>query len=265
MINITTSFFLTLICIYTLTVSQAFAGNSISTDINCKLQKAKEFYNQRENSENLKLAIEEYKNILKQMPQGKEIYNKNCAEILIELSKCCFKLAEYHVKDNNEKALWFETGEKYGREAISLDSNNVGGYYWMVQNIGEHGCISKLYFLNKKNDFEEAIKKARLLDNHNKPYDYSGVYRTLAAYYTPRFMWGDLDKALEYAKKMEDSPRYLINLSVLADLYWKVDRERAKKYAKCVMNADLSKFPETQFENSIVQKDTAKKWRKLLE
>ena len=63
MINITTSFFLTLICIYTLTVSQAFAGNSISTDINCKLQKAKEFYNQRENSENLKLAIEEYKNI----------------------------------------------------------------------------------------------------------------------------------------------------------------------------------------------------------
>lgn len=265
MINITSSLFLTLICIYTLTVSPAFAVNSTSADINCKLQKAKEYYNQRENSENLKLAIEEYKNILVQMPQGNEIYNKNSAEILIELSKCCFKLAAYHLKDNNEKALWFETGEKYGREAIALDSNNVGGYYWMVQNIGEHGSISKLYFLTRKNDFEEALKNARLLDDHNKPYDYSGVYRTLAAYYTPRFMWGDLDKALEYAKKMEDSPIYLINLSVLADVYWKVDRKKAKKYAKGVIDADLSKFPDTQFENSIVQENTAKKWRKLLE
>ena len=27
---------------------------------------------------------------------------------------------------------------------------NVGGYYWMAQNLGEYGSISKFYFLNKK-------------------------------------------------------------------------------------------------------------------
>ncbi len=36
---------------------------------------------------------------------------------------------------------------------------NVGGYYWMAQNLGEYGSISKLYFLNKKSDFEEALRK----------------------------------------------------------------------------------------------------------
>jgi len=86
----------------------------------------------------------------------------------------------------------------------------------------------------------------------------------LAAYYTPRFIWGNLDKALEYAKKMEDSPRYLNNLSVLADLYWEFDKEKAIKYAKRAINADLSQFPETQFENSFQQKILDGKWGKLL-
>ena len=76
---------------------------------------------------------------------------------------------------------------------------------------------------------------------------------------------GNLDKALEYAKKMEDSPRYLSNLSVLADLYWKVDRKKALEYAKRALYADVSQFPETQFENLFEQKELAEKWRKLLE
>ena len=91
-------------------------------------------------------------------------------------------------------------GEACGREATSLDPKNVGGYYWMAQNLGEHGSISKFYFLKRKKDFEKALRKAETLDNPQKPYDYSGINRTLAAYYTPRFMWGNLDKALEYAK-----------------------------------------------------------------
>jgi hypothetical protein len=72
-------------------------------------------------------------------------------------------------------------------------------------------------------------------------------------------MWGNLNKALEYAKKMKYSPRYLNNLSVLADLYWNSDKEKAKKYARCAINADLSQFPETQFENSFQQKTLAEK------
>ncbi len=249
--------------IFVLTINHTLAKNSLDVDIHGKLQKAKTLYNKRENCDNLKSAVGVYKNIVEQLPH-QEMYNSTRAEVLIELSKCYFKLAEYYAKDCTEKAAWFETGEKYGREAITYDPNNVGGYYWMAQNLGEHGSISKLYFLNKKSDFEEALKKAEELDNPKEPYDYSGVYRTLAAYYTPRLFWGDLDKALGYAQKMEKSTRYLSNLSVLADLYWKVDKAKGVEYAKRVISADLSQFPETLFENSFEQKETGKNWGKLL-
>ncbi|HHT9144678.1 MAG TPA: tetratricopeptide repeat protein [Candidatus Wunengus sp. YC61] len=258
-------FSLSILCIWTLNGSYAIAGDtSLNIDINNGFKNARELYSRRENRENLKSAIDIYQNVLKQIPDNSENYNKKRAEVLIELSRCYFKMAEYHATDNNEKATWFEMGEACGREATSLDPKNVGGYYWMAQNLGEHGSISKFYFLKRKKDFEEALRKAEALDNPQKPYDYSGINRTLAAYYTPRFMWGNLNKALEYAKKMEDSPRYLSNLSVLADLYWKSDKEKAKKYAKCAINADLSQFPETQFENSFQQKTLAEKWGKLL-
>ena len=258
-------FSISMLCIWTLNASYTIAGHtSLNIDINKEFKNARELYNRRENHESLKSAIEIYQNVLRQIPDNSENCNKKKAEVLIELSRCYFKMAEYHATCNDEKAAWFEMGEAYGREAISLDPQNVGGYYWMAQNLGEHGCISKFYFLNKKSDFEEALRKAETLDNPQKPYDYSGINRTLAAYYTPRFIWGNLDKALEYAKKMEDSPRYLNNLSVLADLYWKFDKEKAIKYAKRAINADLSQFPETQFENSFQQKILDGKWGKLL-
>ncbi|MBI2470735.1 MAG: hypothetical protein HYV59_05765 [Planctomycetes bacterium] len=259
-------FSFSVLCIWTLNTGYTIAKHTgLSPDINKEFKNAGELYNRRENRKSLQSAIEIYQNILKQIPGQDEPCNKKRAEALVELSRCYFKMAEYHAKDNNEKASWFEIGEKCGREAIAFDHNNVGGYYCMAQNLGKHGSISKLYLLNKKCDFEEALKKAETLDNPQKPYDYSVVNRTLAAYYTPRFMWGNLDKALEYAKKMEDSPRYLNNLSVLADLYWKADKEKAIKYAKCAINADLSQFPENKFENSFQQKDLAVKWGKLLE
>ena len=245
-------------------IGHLFAGDRLSIDINQKMQRAQALYNQRETRENLQSAIEIYKNILECIPKLGKDYNKNRAGVLVELSKCYFKMAEYHAKDYHEKAMWFEMGEEVGREAMSLDPNNVGGYYWMAQNLGEHGSISKLYFLNKKSDFEEALKKAEELDNPHEPYDYSGIYRTLAAYHTPRFLWGDLDKALEYAQKVENSTRCLVNLSVLADLYWEVDKKKALEYAKRIVHADLSQFPETQFENSFVKKEVAEKWSKLL-
>ena len=258
-------FSLSMWCIWTLDGGYTIAGHtSPNIDINKEFKNARELYDRRENRESLKSAIEIYQNVLKQIPDNSENCDKKKAEVLIELSRCYFKMAEYHATSNDKKAAWFEKGEAYGREAISRDPQNVGGYYWMAQNLGKHGSISKLYFLNKKSDFEEALRKAETLDNPQKPYDYSGINRTLAAYYTPRFMWGNLDKALEYAKKMEDSPRYLNNLSVLADLYWEFDKEKAMKYAKRAINADLSQFPETQFENSFQQKILDGKWGKLL-
>ena len=257
---------LPILCIWTFNDRCTLAGHtSLNTDMSREFKNARKLYNKREIRENLKAAIGIYRNVLKQIPDNCENCNEKRAEVFIELSRCYFKMAEYHVTDTNEKSMWFEMGEECGREATILDPNNAGGYYWMAQNLGEHGNISKFYFLNKKCDFEEALRKAEMLDNPKKSYDYSGINRTLAAYYTPRFMWGNLDKALEYAKKMEDSPRYLSNLSVLADLYWKVDRKKALEYAKRALYADVSQFPETQFENLFEQKELAEKWRKLLE
>ena len=250
--------FLTLLGICILNAGYTFAEDGFRIDK--ELVRASELYKQRENRESLTLAVEIYENISKHIPQGETSNNNDRAEALVALSRCCFKLASYHTKSNKEKAAWYEKGEGYGRKAVQTDPSNVGGYYWMAQNIGEHGSISKLYFLNRKSEFEDALKKAELLDNPQEPYDYAGIYRTLTAYHTPRFLWGNLEKALEYAKKMEDSPRYLCNLSVLADLYWKTDKKKAEGYAKQIVNADISRYPETQFENSIEQKEVAGKW-----
>ncbi len=264
MIKKITSFFFLKVCILTLVISHNSIGGNLNTGINGKLQRAKELYNQRENVERLKSAIDLYENILEQLPKRKETFNKKRTKVLVELSKCYYKMAVYHAKNNREKVAWFKLGEKHGREAILLDTENVGGYYWMAQNLGELGGINKLYFLNKRNDFEKALIKAETLDNPQDPYDYAGIYRILTAYNTPRYLWGNLEKALEYARKMENSSRYLSNLSVLADLYWKVDKTIAKDYAKRVIDADLSQFPETQFENALEQKEVVDKWSKLL-
>lgn len=258
MIKIIIKQFLSTIGLCLLITGYAFAEDGFCIDK--ELVKAGELYQHRENRDSLISAVKTYENILRQMPQGEAAGASNRAHVLVSLARCCFKLASYHARNNKEKAALYEKGEDYARKAVQTDPSNVGGYYWMAQNIGEHGSISKLYFLNRKSEFEEALKKAEALDNPQEPYDYAGIYRTLAAYNTPRFLWGDLEKALEYAKKMEDSPRYLCNLSVLADLYWKSDKKKAEGYAKRIVNADISQYPETRFENSVEQKEVAGKW-----
>lgn len=258
MIKKTIKQFLSIIGLCILTTGYAFAEDGFCIDK--ELVKADELYRHRENRDSLASAIKTYETILEQIPQGDAACAGNRAHVLVSLARCYFKLASYHARNNKEKAALYEKGEDYARKAVQTDPSNVGGYYWMAQNIGEHGSISKLYFLNRKSEFEEALKKAEALDNPQEPYDYSGIYRTLTAYNTPRFLWGNLEKALEYAKKIEDSPRCLCNLSVLADLYWKTDRKKAEGYAKQIVNADISQYPETQFENSVEQKEAAGKW-----
>src|SRR5574341_664736 len=164
MIKKIASFFFLKVCILTLVISHNSMGGNLNTSINGKLQRAEELYNQRENVESLKLAIDLYKNVLGRIPKREGTFNKKRAKVFIEISKCYYKMAVYHAKNNREKAVWFKLGEKNGREAMSLDPDTVGGYYWMAQNLGELGGISKLYFLNKKNDFEEALTKAETLD-----------------------------------------------------------------------------------------------------
>ena len=101
-------FSLSMLCICTLNASYTIAGQtSMNIDINKEFKNARELYNQRENREYLKAAIEIYQNVLKQIPDNSENYNKKRAEVLIELSRCYFKMAEYHATDNNEKVTWF--------------------------------------------------------------------------------------------------------------------------------------------------------------
>jgi tetratricopeptide (TPR) repeat protein len=237
-----------------------FAENTPVIDISGALSKAHEFYCQRENINRLKSAIKLYKKILGQLHNSGETSCKITSEIHTELSKCYFKMASYHLQTNNAKALFYKTGEKHGKKAIAKNPENVGGYYWMVQNLGQHGSINKLYFLNRKGEFEKALEKAETLDNPNEPYDYSGIYRTLAAYYTPRFLWGNMDKALDYAKKMEDDTHYLCNLVILAEIYEKIDKDKSQEYINRIIKANVAQFPETQFENTIEQQEVIQKW-----
>ena len=70
-------FSLSMLCICTLNASYTIAGQtSMNIDINKEFKNARELYNQRENREYLKAAIEIYQNVLKQIPDNSENYNK---------------------------------------------------------------------------------------------------------------------------------------------------------------------------------------------
>ena len=69
---------------------------------------------------------------------------------------------------------------------------------------------------------------------------------------------------------MEDSPRYLCNLSVLADLYWKSDKKKAEGYAKRIVNADISRYPKPVSKIRLSKKKlrvsggSGKKWHSVI-
>lgn len=219
-------------------------------DLQSLLTKAKEYYSRRENREALENAIKTSEEALKIIDNPPQAGKKAKASVYVELSKYHFKLGEHHLKDN--KADVFFKGVEYAQLAISLDPENVGGYYWKAENLGRWGETNRFGFLARRSEFEDALKEVIARD---RSYDYWGADRTLGAYYIPRALfWGDRKKAIEHIEMaVKKEPAYLWNLMIQAEVYQGVDKDKSNSILQSILNYDINQLPDARFENMWIQ------------
>ncbi len=222
----------------------------LGDDVQSLLNKARKSYSTRENGESLENAIKTSEEALKVINNPPEADKKAKASIYVELSKYHFKLGEHHVKDNKSQV--FFKGVEYAQLAISLDPENVGGYYWKAANLGRWGETNRLGFLARRSEFEDALKE---VIDRDRSYDYWGADRTLAAYYIPRVLfWGDRKKAIEHIEMaVKEEPTYLWNLMIQAEVYQGVDKDKSEAILQSILKQDINQLPEARFENVWIQ------------
>lgn len=219
----------------------------LGDDLQSLLTKARAYYSRREDKEALENAIKTCEEALKIIGNDDK---KAKASIYVELSKYHFKLGEHHVKDNKSDV--FFKGVEYAQQALSLDPENAGGYYWKAASLGRWGESNKFGFLKRRSEFEDALKEVIARD---RSYDYWGADRTLAAYHIPRALfWGDREKAAEHIETaVKGAPAYLWNLMIQSEVYQGVDKDKSERILQSILNQDVNQLPDARFENLWIQ------------
>lgn len=224
----------------------------LGNDVQALLTKAREYYSSRENSKALENAIKTCEEALKIIDNPPEADKKTKASICVELSKYHFKLGEHHEKDNKSDV--FFKGVEYAQQALSLDPENAGGYFWKAANLGKWGETNRHSFFKRRSEFVDALERVIAI---KRSYEYYGADRALAAYYIPRwFLWGDKKKAIKHIEKaVEGEPKFLWNLLIQAEVYQNVDRDKSERILQSILNQDISELPnDVRFENEYVQR-----------
>jgi tetratricopeptide (TPR) repeat protein len=224
------------------------------------LNKAKECYTKRADKDELKKA-EGFCNKALDIVKDEETK----AEIYVELSKCFFKLAEYHEKDN--KAEVFYNGYECAEKAVKIDPEKAEEYYWKAVNFGYYckngsGWKKLKRCSNVGSEFKASLE--RVIDI-NPSYDCWGAHRALAAYYI-NIPWPlkDKEKAVEYIEKAMNekngAPDYLWNMFIQAKVYTGVGKEEeAKSILQSILEKDIDQLPnDARAENKHVQKKAEK-------
>lgn len=247
----------------------------VAETIDTIISRGEKYYEERGDKENLLRAIEvlkEGKDSLKKESNAQSQDSSNNprkeAKICSMLSKFYYKLAEYHnatLEKEREKLL--KEAQRYGKEAVEKDPEDVGGYYWTAVSVGKWGSMHPLRFIGSKDRdvFEDMANEALKRD---PSYDFGGPHRALAAYHMPQRLrmirfWGDEEKALGHAQAAaEKSENYLWNHLTLARVLWQSGKkDEAVEKLKWISSRDDNILPEAHFENTHV-KDKVKRYLK---
>lgn len=224
------------------------------------LNKAKECYVKREDRDELKKAEGFCKKAMDIVTD-----EETKAEIYVELSKCYFKLAEYHEKDNNAEV--FYSGYEYAEKAVKIAPEKAEEYYWKAVNFGYY-CKNGAGWKKLKrcssvgSEFKASLERVIDID---PSYDYWGAHRALAAYYI-NIPWPlkDKGKAVDYIEKaMNESngaPNYLWNMLIQAKVYKGVDKEaEAKNILQSILEQDINQLPDgARIESKHARKEAEK-------
>ncbi|MGR3311118.1 MAG: tetratricopeptide repeat protein [Candidatus Brocadiales bacterium] len=227
----------------------------LGDDVEDLLDKAKKHYAERAAKGELENAIKYYEEALKKVND-----EKTKPSICVELAKCYFKLGYHHEKKKKKKSDAFSKGEKYAKDAIEKDSENVGGYYWKAANLGSWGNIHRGKFIFYMRTFKKALKE---VIDRNPSYEHYGAHVIMAAYYKPRddvpinplVDIKEAQKHIDIATAGEGS-KYLLNLKIKAEIYEEIDKEESKRILQSIINQNINQLPDdARFENELVQKE----------
>ena len=214
-------------------------------DVQAKLAEAEKLYEQRDDIEKLRKAVQT-------LAQAR---NPNDRNYEVE-----WKYAEYNfflgnrTDDEKESERAFKEGEEAGKIAANIEPNKADGHFWYAVNLGEQAQRNPLTVgITSVDTIRERMNKVIEI----KP-DYQGAtpYDVLGRIEMATTMTGgEPEKAIEYFQKgleIEDNNSYL-HLH-LGEAYLAVGREQdAKKQFEYVLNMKpdpkyIPEYEETEAE-----------------
>jgi len=255
-----------------------FITGTYTASIADDLDKAKEFFAQRDIKEKLEEGIKLMEHL---------ISKDTTHDMAVLLSRSYYFLAE-HTDVRDTKLEVYNKGMEYGEIAMNtieefakarlenkkeeaalkaLNKDNIISLYWTAANLARWAKFAP--FIKKV----AAKSRVRALWDRvyeiDPNYNYAGGYRFFGGYYAlvPAITGDqDPDKAKEmFDKCLEIAPEYLETKVLYAEAYCAhakiADRELFKKLLNEVLDFDLESKPELRPENKIAQG----KARKLLE
>ncbi len=181
-----------------------------------------DYYNDR--SEHSIGTVTDDQNILKAIKIFEaQLNSSNDLEAAIYLIKSYYYMAQYVLRDNDDKRLYFELAKDLSETYIDKYPDSVEILYWNLANMSNWAKLVGLRAISKLGGAEEYRERAMDIIIMDPEYQDGGGYFLLGAvYYTapniPIFLtWPDNDKAIKYFTKSvatgDATPLQLLYLS----------------------------------------------------
>jgi len=196
------------------------------------LSKANDLWKQREDMAKLEEAIQNYEKAAASDPENREL--------LVQLSRACYFLADGYLEAEEKKQLeFYNKGIEWGKKAMSIDpefkkrmakgekvedavkvlgKEYIGAIYWSATSLGKWAQKKGfLTTLSNKDRIRKLISRVLELD---EKYFYGAPHRYFGSYYAvaPSFAGGDLKKSEEhFNKSLEIEPNYFATRVQMAE------------------------------------------------
>jgi len=234
------------------------------------LQEAETAWAERENKDQLLVAIGKWEEYVAKDPTNKHVYGM--------LARAYYLLGNGHETEEEAMLAAYDKGasyaeqgmalnegflqcvEKGGKDYKCLDENmtqeDILSVYWAYANIGKWSAISGFTYIVKNKSKLKGISDWVQATDPN--FYYGAGDRILGTYYAkaPAAFGGDLDKSLtHFNASLKIEPNYLGTKVLMAQYYCtrKLDRELFVQLCNEVINADPNSIPEIAAEQKLEQ------------
>ena len=195
------------------------------------IARADELFSARDNSDNLKEALQLLAQLTAREPTNYEAWWR--------LARVRYYAGDRE-KDQTKKARLFQSGVEAAKKAIALDDKRVEGHFWFAANEGEYadlkGALQSLGLVKTiRKEFEAALAI-------NPAYENGAIYSALGQIdlNLPRLLGGNERRGIERLEEgLRVGPNNAELKETLAEVYLKKGRkDEARKLLESVLSVD---------------------------